>query len=105
MTEPVSRRNFLAKASVGVAAATAAALAASSGALSVGGLVGAAQARPGSVGPAPDLTPLGQDVVAHVRNASTGEVLVMAGTSEIVFHDRALVSRLLSGARRAGQEA
>ena len=37
-------------------------------------------------------------------NAATGEISVLAGTSEVVYHDRVLVARLLAGARRAGGE-
>ena len=35
-----------------------------------------------------------QPIVAYVRDASTGEVVVMFGAQETVIHDRALVARL-----------
>jgi hypothetical protein len=110
MSEPVSRRKFLATGAVGAAAVSAATLAASTGALGIGGLLGSAGAgavvaRPSVVAPQHDLTAVGTDIVAHVRNASTGEVLLMVGTSEALIHDRALVSRLLAGARTVGQES
>lgn len=37
-------------------------------------------------------------VVAHVRNAATGEVAVWTGERELVIHDRVLVKRLLRAA-------
>jgi hypothetical protein len=41
----------------------------------------------------------------HVRNASKGELSLMVGERELVYTDRALVARLLKGARQAGREA
>ena len=105
MSEPVSRRRFLATGAVGAAAVSAATLAASTGALGIGGLLSSASAGAVVAAPQHDLTAVGTDVVAHVRNASTGEVLLMVGTSEALIHDRALVSRLLAGARSATKEA
>jgi hypothetical protein len=58
-----------------------------------------------TVEPQPDVTPVGTDVVAHVRNASTGEVSIMVGERELAYTDRALVARLLKGARQAGRGA
>ncbi len=53
---------------------------------------------------APDLSALGQDVVAHVRDASTGDVAIMVGTSEVIHRDPQLVGRLLAAARQANLE-
>jgi hypothetical protein len=53
---------------------------------------------------APDLTAVGGDVVAHVRDASTGEVSIMVGTQEVLHRDPQLVSRILAAARQANQE-
>ena len=103
MTASMSRRGFLTKASVGVAAGVAASVAATSGIATAGSLLAAPAAT--GTDEAPDVTPVGEDVVVHVRNASTGELSLMVGHSEIVYHDRALVGRLLKGARRARQEA
>jgi hypothetical protein len=104
MAEPVSRRAFLTKASVGVAGGVAAGVAATSG-LSLGALLAPAAA---SVAPAtkakPDLTPLGQDIVAHVVDASSGDVALLIGGREILHHDPELVGRMLSGVRRATTE-
>jgi len=105
MTE-LTRRAFMGRA----AAATAAGVAATSGIVALPGLLAAAS--PGAAGrstrqtaTALDLSPVGQDVVAHVQDASTGDVLLMVGTAETTFHDPELVARLLKGARTAGQEA
>ena len=103
MTSPMSRRGFLTKASVGVAAGVAASVAATSGIATAGSLLAAPVAT--DVTETPDVTPVGEDVVVHVRNASTGELSLMVGHKELVYHDRALVGRLLKGARRARQEA
>lgn len=37
--------------------------------------------------------------VVHVRDASTGEVSVMTGESEVRLHDPALVARVVAAAR------
>jgi hypothetical protein len=104
MTDPLSRRRFLTRASLGAAAAAAATVAATSGIATVEGLLASAPAVNGGE-PEPDVTPVGQDVVAHVRNASTGEVSIMVGEHEVAYTDRALVARLLKGARQAGRGA
>jgi hypothetical protein len=104
MTE-LSRRAFMGRA----AAATAAGVAATSGIIALPGLMAVAPAVAGK--PAPqtatdlDLSPVGQDIVAHVQDASTGQVLLLVGTRELTYNDPQLVARLLKGARTAGQEA
>ena len=105
MPEPMSRRGFLTKTSVAAAAGVAATVAASSGLVSVQGLLAATPATPAAPADDSDVTAVGHDVVAHVHNASTGEVSVMVGEHEVVYTDRALVARLLKAARQAGQEA
>lgn len=109
MPEPMSRRGFLAKGAVATAAGVAATVAATSGIATVESLFASSPAITPAVAPgAPenhDVTPLGTDVVAHVRNASTGEVSIMSGEHEVVYNDRALVARLLKGARQSGQKA
>ena len=52
----------------------------------------------------PDLSAVGGDVVAHVRDASTGDVSIMVGIREVVRRDPQLVGRLLAAARQANQE-
>jgi hypothetical protein len=104
MTE-LSRRAFMGRA----AAATAAGVAATSGIIALPGLMAVAPAVASK--PAPqtatdlDLSPVGQDIIAHVQDASTGQVLLLVGTRELTYNDPQLVARLLKGARTAGQEA
>ena len=102
-TPEISRRRFLRGASLGVAAGGAAAAALPSAA----SLVAAAQpsARPSGDDTALDLTAVGTDVIAHIRDASTGEIAVIVGGSERIYHDPTLVARLLAGARRVDPEA
>ena len=102
----LSRRAFMSRA----AAATAAGVAATSGIVALPGLLAAAApvaaAKPAQQNAtALDLSPVGQDVIAHVQDASTGAVLLLVGTTEVSYHDPQLVARLLKGARTAGQEA
>ena len=108
MPEPMSRRGFLAKGAAATVTGVAATVAATNGLATVEGLFGTSAVTPmvaTSVREETDVTPLGTDVVAHVRNASTGEVSIMHGEHEVIYHDRALVSKLLKGARSAGQKA
>ena len=37
-------------------------------------------------------------VLAHLRNAETGEIAILVGTHEVVIHDRVLAQRLLQAA-------
>ncbi len=96
----LSRRRFLTRASIGVAA-TAALVAGIPGAprLAAAAIEPAAPEPPGSV------EPPGEDIVAHVRSTSTGELAVLMGTREVVYRDPALVRRLLAAARRSNGKA
>ena len=40
-----------------------------------------------------------ESLVAHVSNLATGEVSIMTGTREVIFHDADLVMRLLRAVR------
>jgi hypothetical protein len=95
----VSRRTFLGKGSLAVAAA---------GLLSsvpgLSGLLGAAETE----GPAADASVAGADagaanlsepLVAHVRDASTGEISLFNGTREVIVRDPQLAGRLVRAAR------
>src|SRR4029077_3656749 len=97
MPDPMTRRGFLTKASVAAATGVAATVAATSGLATVEGMLASTPAIAPAVPKAgdDDVSALGTDVVAHVRDASTGEVSIMAGENEVVYHDRALVARLL----------
>ncbi|MFI5261514.1 MAG: hypothetical protein ACHQZR_03020, partial [Candidatus Limnocylindrales bacterium] len=97
----LSRRRFIAGTALGVAAG-AAAVSGLGAAAAVPQLLAAAGHMPSE--DAPDLTPLGTDVIAHLRDASTGEVSLMVGDREVVYQDAQLAARLLKGARRAAQE-
>ena len=90
----VSRRTFLGRGSLAVAAA---------GVLSsvpgLSGLLGAAETE----APAADATVAGADagaanlaepLVAHVRDMSTGEISVFNGTREVILRDPQLAGRL-----------
>ncbi len=79
----MSRRNFLRNAAMG--AATVGALAAAPSVLGLTENVGADT----SVGDG------GVPLMAYVKDASTGTVVVMWGTKEIVTKDTSLASRLL----------
>ena len=102
-TPEISRRRFLRGASLGVAAGVAAAATLPGAASLVASTPSAA--RRTAAAEDVDLTAVGSDVIAHVRDASTGEIAVIVGGSERVYHDPALVARLLAGARRAQSEA
>ena len=95
----LSRRSFLSKASIGAVVG----LAASSG-LALPTFLAAATEAPEAEAIVPDLAPLGEDVVALIRNASSGEVAVMSGGREVFFNDPQLVGRLLEAARRLSLE-
>jgi hypothetical protein len=94
VAEELSRRTLLKTGSLGLIAGVAAI----SGIDKVASLTGV------HVESEPDLTAVGTDVVAHVKDASTGEVAVMVGTSEVVYRDPQLVGRLLAAARQANKE-
>ena len=104
--EDLSRRQFLTRASAGVAATVAAA----TGLSTVPALLGpaVADAAPGIPGPGtepePDLTGVGHPVVAYVTDPSAGEVTVLVGTRAIVARDRQLAGRMLRAARGATKE-
>ena len=83
----LTRRKFLAQASLGVAGSGVAL--ATLGKLTLPRSSARSRAaRSASQGP----------IVAHVRDAATGEVAVMTGTKEVVYRDPELVDRLLGRA-------
>lgn len=93
---PLTRRTFLSHAAVGVTAGTAAAAAAG---ITMGqGLTGATVGASG--GRAPSIA-LGDHVIVHLKDVTTGEIAVMSGTREIVYRDAEVVARLLRGAQQA----
>lgn len=92
----LTRRGFLGKSTAG--AATLGALLA---------MPGLADAHEASTIPNLKLTreELEGPVVLHVRNLSSGEVAVLFGTRELVYHDRALVKRLVKAVQHTPQSA
>lgn len=89
----LTRRTFLARASIATAAVTGGAAVINS---MVASAMPAATGMPAVRGVEPAL---GEPLVAHVRNIATGEVAVLMGTREVVYRDRALVARLLGVVR------
>jgi hypothetical protein len=87
--EPTSRRTFLRKSSLTVAAAgVAAAIPA-----------GAAQALVDGPRPLPNDASVDDPVVAHVRDLRRGEVVLYAGEREVAVVDRHLASLLYHATR------
>ena len=83
----LTRRKFLAQASLSVAGSGVALAALGKLPLPCAS-ESSRKARAASQGP----------IVAHVRNAETGEVAVMTGSKEVVYRDPELVERLLGRA-------
>jgi hypothetical protein len=90
----LSRRRFLSHAPL----VGAAGLVAAGGLGAVRGLFTSGHSAPAA---GEGLAPLGENVIVHVRNFATGEISIMAGTSEVVYRDADVVARLLQGAQRA----
>jgi hypothetical protein len=59
---------------------------------------GAARDDAGSGAAEPD-SPVAEPVIAHVRNARTGEIDVFRGTSQTRLHDPALAALLVRASR------
>jgi 3-hydroxyisobutyrate dehydrogenase-like beta-hydroxyacid dehydrogenase len=92
---PLSRRGFLGKGSMTIAAAG---LLASAPVGAVTALLGSGEA-PALEDETTDLTELGSaldgPVVAHIRDLAAGEISVFAGEREVVIRDAAVAARLL----------
>jgi hypothetical protein len=84
--DKLTRRGLIKQTSVG--AATIGAL------MTVPGMA-AAHAAPMVRGTGRSSGTLQGPLVAHVRDASTGEIALMVGTREVIVHDPALVRRLI----------
>jgi hypothetical protein len=89
----LTRRGFLGKTSAG--AATIGAL------LALPGLAEAAPAAPRNEDLGLTKEELAGPVVVHVRNLASGELALLVGTREIIFHDREFVTRLGRAVRRS----
>ena len=101
----LSRRQFLTRASAGVAAGVVASGLSAAPAL-LGPAIADAAALPRGAAPQPepDLTGVGHNVVAYISDGAKGEVTVLVGTKKVVTHDRQLAGRMLSAARSAAKE-
>lgn len=86
----LTRRGFLEQTSLGVATA---------GVLTAVPVLAADSANLGVAETELPPTELTEALVAHVRDVTTGEVSLMVGTREIIYHDSELVMRLLKAAR------
>ncbi len=85
----VSRRSFLSRGSVGIAIAGALA--------TVPGLTSVLRLpQPRATGTSSAL--IGQPLVAHVRDMSSGEVSLMVGTDHVIVRDTELAARLYGAA-------
>jgi hypothetical protein len=88
----LSRRAFIQRTSVGLAAAAAVTAVPLIGATQKGGKKKSA-ARIGSTA-----TDASSGVVAHITDRQTGEIHLYVGEREVIHHNKALVSQLLSAA-------
>jgi hypothetical protein len=86
------RRSFIRRTSMGAAAV---------GALTVaGGVFGdVASANAATAKPTPHEVLDGSDVIAHVVDARTGEISILAGTQEITLINRDLAQQLVRATR------
>lgn len=82
----LSRKGFIEQASVGAAAAAAF--------VAMPGYAFARESAHASTRHMAMTTQSGP-VLAHVRNAETGEIAVLFGTREVIIHDREVANRLL----------
>jgi hypothetical protein len=97
--EPVSRRDFFKRAGAvaAVAAVASTAVAAPIGVASaVAGAATKSQER--DLAPSEDLS-AGEHLVAHVKNARTGEISLFIGHREVTLHDRKVAARLVRATR------
>jgi len=61
-------------------------------------VAGAATSKATVLTPQEDLRE-GEDLVAHVKNARTGEISLFIGTKEVTIHDRKVAARLVRATR------
>jgi hypothetical protein len=92
----LSRRTFLTRGSLGVAAAGVLGAVPGLPALVTAGSEDASVAEEELPAAAGELT---EPLVAHVRNVSTGEIRLYLGENQVTYHDPALAARLTRAAR------
>jgi hypothetical protein len=99
--EPVSRRMFFkqAGAAAAVAAVAGSVVAAPMGlASAVAGAATATNVEPSNLTAQEDLHP-DENLVAHVKNARTGEISLFIGHKEVTIHDRKVAAALVRATR------
>jgi hypothetical protein len=92
--EEVSRRSFFKQAGAAAAVAAVATVAP----------VGLANAVAGAETKVPELTShedltTGENLVAHIKDAQTGEISLFIGQKEVTIHDRQIATRLIRATR------
>jgi len=92
----LSRRVFLARSSVAVAAAG---LATALPGLSPGLATAEDEAPAVESGSAGEAGAMTEPLVAHVRDLASGEIGLFSGTREVVFRDPGLANRLFNASR------
>jgi hypothetical protein len=90
----VTRRRFLANTSLGLGVAV-------TGIAAVTGLEGIAN-RGAAKGSGKVALP--EPVILHIRDVNKGEVMILAGTTEVVIQDRELVAHLVNAVGRAADK-
>jgi hypothetical protein len=95
MSEDFDRRSFMRRTSMGAAAVGALTVAGGS----VFGDVASASAATPKAEPTHEAVLDGSDVIAHVVNARTGEISILAGTKETKYIDRDLAQKLIRAAQ------
>ena len=90
--DPLSRRMFLTRSSIGVVLAGALAV--------VPGLSAVLKPpfAPMATGAQPSMA---EPLIAHVRDVSSGEISLLYGTKKVIHRDVDLAARLFAAARRA----
>lgn len=97
--EPISRRRFFRQA--GSVAAIAGAVAVVPAGV-VSSVAGAATREPAAKEPeltASEHLAEGDNLIAHVKDARTGEISLFVGNREVLIHDRSVAARLVRATR------
>ena len=94
----VSRRGFLKQAGAAAAVVVAGGTLASSPVGAAGALAGHAAMKDAPLTPEEEMA-TGQDVVAQVVNARTGELSLFIGQRQVTLHDKNVAARLVRAAR------
>ena len=96
--EEVSRRMFFKQAGAAAAVAAVATRIAVGPVGLANAVAGAATAKAPELSPQEELR-AGENLVAHVKNARTGEISLFIGQKEVTIHDRKVAARLIRATR------